>query len=58
MPAKHNPEAPYSGKFVVRINPELHEKLADLATSQKRSLNAQVEWMLEDGLKRAGKKRE
>ena len=33
------PEKPYSGNFIVRINPELHKSLAILAASKKISLN-------------------
>lgn len=36
-----------SGYFVVRIEPDLHERLIRLAELERRSLNAQVEFMLE-----------
>ncbi len=40
------PEKPASGKFVVRVRPELHRKLSMLADSQDKSLNALVEEFL------------
>lgn len=36
------PEKPYSGKFNVRISPELHAQLVALAKSKKTSLNNYV----------------
>lgn len=38
------PDRPYSGKFNVRIPPELHREIAIQATLKKRSLN---EWVIE-----------
>jgi len=38
------PDRPYSGKFNVRIPPELHREIAIQATAKKRSLN---EWVVE-----------
>ena len=38
------PEKPYSGKFNVRISPELHRALAVKAAEQRKSLN---EWVAE-----------
>jgi predicted HicB family RNase H-like nuclease len=36
------PEKPYSGKFVMRVSPEIHRQLALEAGRQNRSLNALV----------------
>jgi predicted HicB family RNase H-like nuclease len=38
-----NPEKPYSGQFVLRVDKALHRKLADAAQEQMKSLNALVE---------------
>ena len=37
------PEKPYSGKFNVRLSPELHRQIAVLAKQKRISLNAFVE---------------
>lgn len=37
------PEKPYSGKFIVRIEPSLHRQVAALAEAEGTSLNATVE---------------
>src|SRR5438067_2628858 len=34
------PQKPYSGKFVVRLDPELHREAAEIAARQGKSLNA------------------
>jgi predicted HicB family RNase H-like nuclease len=39
---KEAPEKPYSGKFVVRIEPELHKTLVIQARKNGKSLNALV----------------
>lgn len=36
------PEKPFSGKFVVRIDPELHREAAEAAARQHKSLNTVV----------------
>ncbi|MDJ0744522.1 MAG: type II toxin-antitoxin system HicB family antitoxin [Xenococcaceae cyanobacterium MO_167.B27] len=41
------PEKPFSGRFNLRISPELHRKIALLATKQNVSLNTFVEQVLE-----------
>ncbi len=46
------PNKPASGKFVVRIDPELHRKLSMLAESEDKSLNAIVEEFLADEAER------
>jgi predicted HicB family RNase H-like nuclease len=42
-----DPERPYSGKFLVRVDPKLHRALAHAAEAQNTSLNALVESALE-----------
>ena len=37
------PEKPYSGKFNIRLSPELHRQIAILAKKRKVSLNSFVE---------------
>ncbi|TKJ36361.1 MAG: toxin-antitoxin system HicB family antitoxin [Planctomycetes bacterium B3_Pla] len=37
-----SPEKPYSGKFIVRIEPELHKTVATRASLSDKSLNAWV----------------
>ena len=37
-----DPEKPYSGKFIVRIEPELHKTIAIQAQKNGKSLNAWV----------------
>ena len=43
------PEKPYSGRFNIRLTPELHRQIAQRATMRKVSLN---QWV-SDALKRA-----
>lgn len=42
-------DKPYSGKFVVRISPDLHRDLSIEASRQRLSLNALVAKRLESG---------
>jgi predicted HicB family RNase H-like nuclease len=44
------PEKPYSGKFNLRISPELHRKIALVSKKQNLSLNKFVEKALIDEL--------
>lgn len=37
------PEKPFSGNLVIRIDPELHKKLAIQAKKKRKSLNALIE---------------
>ena len=39
-----SPEKPYSGRFNVRLNPELHRQIAEQAAQQHISIN---QWMTE-----------
>lgn len=45
----------YSGKFVVRIPPELHKDLAETADRKFVSLNALVSNMLHTGAKKVSR---
>lgn len=36
------PRKSYSGKFVVRVEPELHEQITELAAAEQKSLNQWV----------------
>ena len=42
-----SPEKPFSGKFVVRVSPELHGRLTVAARRSKRSLNSWIAEQLE-----------
>jgi predicted HicB family RNase H-like nuclease len=42
-----NPEKEYSGKFNLRIPPNLHSKIADIATAEDKSINQWVSDVLE-----------
>jgi predicted HicB family RNase H-like nuclease len=44
------PERPFSGKFTVRISPELHRKLYVQAKLQNKSLNGWVNELFEDSV--------
>ena len=41
-----SPEKPYSGHFVVRIDPQLHRTMANTAEARSVSLNALIETAL------------
>ena len=41
------PNKPFSGNFVLRISPELHQKLYKLVNSSGKSLNSLIEESLE-----------
>jgi len=45
-----DPEKPYSGRFVVRVDPELHKQIALTAKLEGRSLNAWVQRALEGAI--------
>ncbi|MBL8830583.1 MAG: type II toxin-antitoxin system HicB family antitoxin [Planctomycetaceae bacterium] len=42
-----SPQKPFSGKFVVRLTPENHRKLASIAKTRDKSLNSVVSEFLE-----------
>jgi hypothetical protein len=41
--------------FLLRISPELYEKLEHWAADELRSANAQIEYLLVDAVRRAGR---
>lgn len=41
--------------FLLRISPELHETLERWATDELRSTNAQIEYLLTEAARRAGR---
>ena len=45
------PSKPYSGRFNLRLAPELHRQIAERATIERISLNEWVRHTLEDSLK-------
>jgi predicted HicB family RNase H-like nuclease len=42
------PEKPFSGKFSMRIPPELHSKLYRMSKDEGKSLNAWIKELLEE----------
>ncbi len=46
-----NPEKPYSGKFVIRVAPELHKTIAIIARKNGISLNTWVQEALHKAVK-------
>ena len=44
------PDKPYSGKFIVRVSPELHRKLAVYARAENKSMNRWVREVLEEAI--------
>jgi len=44
------PQKPFSGRFNLRLNPELHRQIAERAALEKTSLNEFVSHILEDAL--------
>jgi hypothetical protein len=43
--------------FLLRISPELYESLERWAADELRSVNAQIEYLLADTVRRAGRER-
>jgi len=43
--------------FLLRISPELYESLERWAADELRSVNAQIEYLLADAVRRAGRER-
>ena len=41
--------------FLLRVSPELLEQLRGWAEQEMRSVNAQIEWVLRDALRRRGR---
>ena len=46
------PSKPYSGRFNLRISPELHRNLTMVAKQQQKSLNEYTEELINTGLKK------
>ncbi|MBE0639795.1 MAG: Arc family DNA-binding protein [Bacteroidales bacterium] len=44
--------------FVLRINPTMMEKLEKWAADEFRSVNGQIEWILHNSLKTAGRSKD
>ena len=44
------PEKPFSGKFLVRLDPDVHRKITVAAQSQKKSLNAWIAEILKEAV--------
>jgi predicted HicB family RNase H-like nuclease len=44
------PQKPFSGRFNLRLNPELHRQIVERAALEKTSLNEFVSHILEDAL--------
>ena len=42
--------------FPLRLDPAVHDALAAWAADEFRSVNGHIEWVLREGLKRAGRK--
>jgi hypothetical protein len=43
--------------FLLRISPELYQSLERWAADELRSVNAQIEYLLADAVRRAGRER-
>ena len=41
--------------FVLRLNPDMYEHLEKWAADEFRSMNGQIEWILNQALKQAGR---
>ena len=41
--------------FLLRLSPELHEALERWASDELRSVNAQIEYLLADAIRKAGR---
>ncbi|MBL8861229.1 MAG: toxin-antitoxin system HicB family antitoxin [Planctomycetes bacterium] len=55
QPGREAPEEPEdSGRkaFLLRLSPELHAELRAWAAQELRSLNAHIEWLLREAVKR------
>lgn len=46
---------PKKKTFVLRLNPEMYERLEKWAADDFRSTNGQIEWILDQALKNAGR---
>ncbi|OQX75827.1 MAG: Arc family DNA binding domain-containing protein [Bacteroidetes bacterium 4484_276] len=46
---------PKKKPFVLRLNPEMFERLEKWSADEFRSTNGQIEWILDQALKKAGR---
>lgn len=46
---------PKKKSFVLRLNPEMYERIEKWAADEFRSTNGQIEWILDRALKEAGR---
>ncbi len=46
-----NPEKPFSGKFIIRVRPDLHQKIAVKAGIEAKSMNNWIEEQLEKAVR-------
>ena len=46
---------PKKKPFVLRLNPEMFERLEKWSADDFRSTNGQIEWILDQALKKAGR---
>lgn len=44
-------------RFLLRLNPSLHEALERWAADELRSVNAQIEYLLTEAVRRAGREK-
>jgi len=49
---------PEKKRFLLRIDEELYEVLEKWAADELRSVNAQIEYLLKDAARRAGRRKE
>ncbi len=49
-----DPDKPFSGKFVVRVNPDVHRQAANLAAREHVSLNAWLADAVENKIQNTG----
>ena len=42
-------------RFLLRLDPEVYERLEKWAADELRSVNSQIEYLLRDSLRRAGR---
>ncbi len=48
---------PKKKPFVLRLNPEMFERLEKWSADEFRSTNGQIEWILDQALKKAGRQK-
>ena len=51
IPSPNNAFRDYSGKFILRIEPEIHQTLAELANAQGKSLNQLISNLIKNQIK-------